>query len=293
MITIKEISKAYKEHQALTNVSISIPKGAIYGLIGHNGAGKTTLIRILTQIIPSDKGTINYNGELLAPKHRYKIGYLPEERGVYRKMKVKDYLLFLSRLHEIPKVEAKSKIDFWLKKFDLFQYSTKEILSLSKGMQQKVQFIASVFFDPELLILDEPFSGFDPANVELLKAEILSLSNKGVTIIFSTHQMEAVEEICSEVCMINQSRIVLSGNLKELKKKHGKGKYRLRFSGDITDLKSFNPEKEDDYIIVDLKGENSQKEILTHLTNFEVFEFQEYKTSLREIFLEKISNNHD
>ncbi len=221
MLSIKNINKTYKDHQALKNIHLEIKKGAIYGLIGHNGAGKTTLIRIITQIIKADSGSISIDGEPLNPNHRHSIGYLPEERGLYKKMALRDYLIFLGNLRAMPISDINKSIDLWLEKFDLVQMQKKEIASLSKGNQQKVQFIATVFFNPKLLILDEPFSGFDPSNAELLKKEILALNRNGVTILFSTHQMEAVEELCQEIAMIDRSEIVLSGNLQEIKKSFG------------------------------------------------------------------------
>lgn len=288
MLSIHQISKKFTHHQALSSVSLEVSKGSIYGLIGHNGAGKTTLIRIITQILKPDRGEVRINGELLHPKHRYLIGYLPEERGLYKKMTVFDYLLFIAHLHEMETSVAKSKIDFWISKFDLQKFAKKEINGLSKGMQQKVQFIATVFFEPELLILDEPFSGFDPSNVELLKNEILELNKKGVTIIFSTHQMEAVEELCKEVTMINQSKVVLSGNLQEIKKEYKTGEIYIKTSTKLSLPTVWECSVYKEGYKVVLKKEQSKSELLANINLEELLVFEELESSLKEIFLAKV-----
>ncbi len=213
----ENIIKKYAAHTALNDVSIDIPPQSIFGLLGPNGAGKTTLIRIITQIIEPDSGQVYIKGEKLNPNHTKLIGYLPEERGLYKKMKIGEHLLYLGQLRGLSKPEAKEKIRKWLKRFDLTTWWDKNIEDLSKGMQQKVQFIATVLHDPELLILDEPFSGFDPVNANILKDEILNLKEQGCTIIFSTHRMESVEELCDEIALINHSKKMLQGHKSDIK----------------------------------------------------------------------------
>jgi len=288
MIEIGNISKRFKDHQALTAVNLKIPKGTIYGLIGHNGAGKTTLIRILTQIIKADSGEILINSEKLEAKHRLSIGYLPEERGLYKKMQIKDYLIFMSKLREIPTKIAEEKILYWLKKFNLEKDKNKEINTLSKGNQQKVQFIATVFFDPQILILDEPFSGFDPANAELLKREILELNQKGTSIIFSTHQMEAVEELCQEVSMIDQSKIVLSGKLSEIKKSFGKNEYLIKTKNGFTFPKNWKINQTNNGVKLELAQNESIESYLREIGIENLLAFEALEPSLKDIFLEKV-----
>ena len=205
-IEIKNIKKTYFHHKALDDVSFSIPKKSIFGLLGPNGAGKTTLIRIMTQIISSDSGTVLLNGIPLSTKDIMKIGYLPEERGLYKKMKVGDQLMFLAGLKGLKPIHAKKKIKYWFERLEIKGWWDKKIEDLSKGMSQKIQFIATVIHEPELLILDEPFSGFDPVNANLIKENILKLRDEGATIIFSTHRMESVEELCDHIGMINKSK---------------------------------------------------------------------------------------
>lgn len=289
MISIKDISKKYKDHQALTSVNIDIPKGAIYGLIGHNGAGKTSLIRIITQIIKADSGTVTLDGEVLNPDHRQLIGYLPEERGLYKKMKILEYLIFLGNLRGLNQQEMLIDINYWIVKFGLKSVENQEINSLSKGNQQKVQFIATVFFNPQILILDEPFSGFDPSNTELLKAEILALNKKGVTIIFSTHQMEAVEELCEEVTMIDKSKVVLSGKISEIKKKFKSKELFFKLSEEIKFSSEWEILKFKDAYKVILKENQSKKQFLSLLNMDSVLAFEELEPSLREVFLKQVS----
>jgi ABC-2 type transport system ATP-binding protein len=286
MIEIQDISKKYKDHQALTAVSFSIPKGSIYGMIGHNGAGKTTLIRILTQIIKADSGQILIDGEKLNANHRLAIGYLPEERGLYKKMGVKEYLTFIARLREIPTKKLNESIDYWLERFDLEQVAKKEINSLSKGNQQKVQFISSVFFEPSILILDEPFSGFDPSNAELLKKEIIEINKKGTTIIFSTHQMEAVEELCQELTMINKSKVVLSGKLNQIKADFGRNDFFVKSHQKI--VSKWNAKSFKDGEKLTLNSNQTIKDFLDTLDLNQLIRFEQLEPSLKEIFLEKV-----
>ena len=203
----KNIHKQYAGHRALDGVSIQVPQGSIYGLLGPNGAGKTTFIRIINQITAPDSGNITFNGESLQQNHITQIGYLPEERGLYKKMKVGEQALYLAQLKGLSKKEAQEKLNYWFQKLEITSWWDKKVEELSKGMAQKVQFITTVLHEPQLLIFDEPFSGFDPVNTELIKKEILALKEQGATIIFSTHRMESVEELCDHIALINQGNV--------------------------------------------------------------------------------------
>ncbi|MFV0346723.1 MAG: ABC transporter ATP-binding protein [Bacteroidales bacterium] len=227
-LEVKNVSKTYINHKALDDVSLSLERGRVLGLLGPNGAGKSTLIRIINKILYADAGDILLDGEAMDFDTTRKIGYLPEERGLYQKMKVIDQLMYLARLKDLTSAEAKQGIDFWFDKFGLNDWRNKKLKELSKGMQQKVQFISTIIHKPELLIFDEPFSGFDPINVELLKSEILRMRNEGATIIFSTHNMASVEEVCDEVVLINNSKKVLDGSIAAVKEQFKEGKYTLR-----------------------------------------------------------------
>ena len=213
----RKISKSYGNYQALNEVTIRVPKGSIYGLLGPNGAGKTSLIRIINQITVPDSGTILLNGENLKPAHISKIGYMPEERGLYKTMKVGEQCIYLAQLKGMKKDEAKQKLQFWFDRLGMQGWWNKKLQELSKGMAQKVQFIVTVLHEPDLLIFDEPFSGFDPVNADLIKDEILRLRDLGSTIIFSTHRMESVEELCDYITLINKSNVVLEGRLNDVK----------------------------------------------------------------------------
>ena len=217
IIEARHIVKSYSKHVALNDVSFSVPEGSIYGLLGPNGAGKTSMIRIINQITAPDNGEVLFNNEKLAPQHTQQIGYLPEERGLYKKMKVGEQALYLARLKGMGKVEAIAKLKEWFIKFDITTWWDKKVEDLSKGMAQKVQFIVTVLHQPKLLILDEPFSGFDPINVELIKNELLRLKKEGTTIILSTHNMASVEELCDNITLINQSKAMLEGNVYQLR----------------------------------------------------------------------------
>ncbi|HAK00018.1 MAG TPA: ABC transporter ATP-binding protein [Bacteroidales bacterium] len=224
------VSKSYTGHRALTNVSVSVPKGSIFGLLGPNGAGKTTLIRIINQIIGPDEGALYYGNELLRPEHVHRIGYLPEERGLYKKMQVGEQALYLAQLKGVPAAKAKKMLKEWFEKFDLLPWWNKKVEELSKGMAQKVQFIVTILHNPDLLIFDEPFSGFDPINVNLLKQEILNLRNNGATIIFSTHNMGSVEELCDHIALINKAEKILDGNVRDIKRNYSTNIYQVELS---------------------------------------------------------------
>lgn len=227
ILKLHNIKKQYDGHIVLNDISMIVPKGSIYGLLGPNGAGKTSLIRMIMQIIGPDSGRIFFNDESLAPRHSSMMGYLPEERGLYKKMTVSEQLIYLAQLKGLSKGDAKQKISYWISKFEMDGWEQKKVEDLSKGMQQKVQFVASVMHDPQLVILDEPFTGFDPVNANILKEEILNLKSKGVTIIFSTHRMESVEELCDEISLIHHAKIILQGNKHNIKQSFKTATYRL------------------------------------------------------------------
>jgi len=229
MLDIQNIVKQYADHKALDDVSLFIPAGKIFGLLGPNGAGKTSLIRIINQITAPDKGQILFNGEILNPNHIGDIGYLPEERGLYKKMKIGDQMLYLAQLKGLTKAQAVHQIRYWFEKLHIESWWDKKVEDLSKGMQQKVQFVATVVHEPKLIILDEPFSGFDPVNAQIIQEEILELNQKGATIIYSTHRMETVEELCDNIALIHRSKKILDGSVKEIKEKYRNQTYTVQY----------------------------------------------------------------
>lgn len=232
ILQVENVTKAYASHVALDNVSLNVPQGCVYGLLGPNGAGKTTLIRIINHITAPDSGRVILDGHPLTQNDVEHIGYLPEERGLYKKMKVGEQAVFFARLKGLSKHDATIRLKQWFDKFDISGWWDKKVEELSKGMAQKVQFIVTVLHRPKLLIFDEPFSGFDPINANLLKEEILQLKNEGATVIFSTHNMSSVEEICDNITLINKSRNILSGNVDELRRRFFGNRYDLTFNGD-------------------------------------------------------------
>lgn len=236
ILRVENVSKAYSSHLALDNVSLSIPEGKVYGLLGPNGAGKTTLIRIINHITAPDSGRVLLDGHQLTEADVTDIGYLPEERGLYKKMKVGEQAIFFARLKGLSRADAVRELRKWFEKFGILDWWDKRVEELSKGMAQKVQFIVTVLHRPRLLIFDEPFSGFDPINAELLKREILALRDEGATVIFSTHNMSSVEEICENITLINKSRNILSGNVEELRRKYFDGRYDITFTGESPEL---------------------------------------------------------
>jgi ABC-2 type transport system ATP-binding protein len=233
ILTAQNIVKRYANHTALDDVSISIPEQSIFGLLGPNGAGKTSLIRIINQITGPDSGQVLFEGKKLQASDIAHIGYLPEERGLYKKMEVGEQALYLAQLKGLTKPEATKRLKYWFEKFEMESWWKKKVEELSKGMQQKVQFIVTILHEPRLLILDEPFSGFDPINANLIKNEILELKEKGTTIIFSTHNMGSVEELCDHIALINKSKKILDGNVKEIKKTHRTNVYEIEFTGNL------------------------------------------------------------
>jgi ABC-2 type transport system ATP-binding protein len=241
MISIRNILKQYAGHRALDDVSLEIEKGEVFGLLGPNGAGKTTLIRIINQITAPDSGQVLLNGEPLKQSHIGKIGYLPEERGLYKKMEIGEQILYLAQLKGLSAAEAKKRAKEWFVKLEIQSWWHKKIEELSKGMQQKAQFIATVLHEPELIILDEPFSGFDPINAEIIKNEILELNRKGATIIFSTHRMESVEELCDSIALLNLSHKILDGKVKDIKNRFRNHTYLLEYEGNAVELTESAP----------------------------------------------------
>lgn len=237
ILTVEHVTKRYAGHTALDDVSLSIPKGSVYGLLGPNGAGKTTLIRIINRITAPDTGRVLLGGREIAPEDVRRIGYLPEERGLYKKMKVGEQAVFFARLKGLSRRDAVARLKKWFVKFGIEGWWDKKIEELSKGMAQKVQFIVTVLHEPELLIFDEPFSGFDPINANLLKEEILTLRDKGATVIFSTHNMSSVEEICDHITLINKSKNILSGRVDEIRRRHGANIFEVAYRGEETDLR--------------------------------------------------------
>ncbi|MEM7548899.1 MAG: ABC transporter ATP-binding protein [Bacteroidota bacterium] len=297
LLDVESVSKNYSNHRALDNVSLKIPKGSIFGLLGPNGAGKTTLIRIITQIIQSDSGTIKISGETLNPSHIRAIGYLPEERGLYKKMKVGEQLLYLAQLKGMPKSEAMERIKVWFKKLEISSWWNKKVEDLSKGMGQKIQFVATVLHDPKLIILDEPFSGFDPVNANIIKDEILELREKGSTIIFSTHRMESVEELCDEIALINNSKVILNGKKTDIKNSFRTGTFFVNYAGDLinqeVDFKILNTSSLDSGLsrsTVQVKNDTNPNDLLKSLINqVEVHHFEEKIPSMNDIFINMVN----
>ena len=298
MISIKALKKKFEHHEALKGIDLDIPKASIFGLLGPNGAGKTTLIRNLTQIYVPDSGTILFDGEQLQPKHIARIGYMPEERGLYKKMKIGEQLVYLAQLKGIEKVEAKAKVLKWLQHFDIEDWTNKKVEDLSKGMQQKVQFISTILHEPDLLILDEPFSGLDPINANLIKDEIIALKNKGTTIIFSTHRMESVEEMCEEIALINNGNIILQGNVKEIRRQYKKNLYEVTLADNmvwpsaVNDIFPASALGDNQYQVY-LKPEHKPSDLLSALLSggVEVVGLQEVLPTVNEIFIQKVQNN--
>ncbi len=238
ILTASNIEKRFTNHLALDDVSISVPEGSIYGLLGPNGAGKTTLIRIINQITAPDKGQIEFGGRPVNSDDIYNIGYLPEERGLYKKMKVGEQALYLARLKGLSRVEALKRLKYWFEKLEIQGWWDKKIEELSKGMAQKIQFVVTIIHEPKLLIFDEPFSGFDPINANIIKNEIHELRKKGATIIFSTHDMGSVEEMCDHITLINRSKNILSGQIDKVRLDYGSNVFELAFKGDIKKVTS-------------------------------------------------------
>jgi ABC-2 type transport system ATP-binding protein len=299
ILEARHVYKRYAKHEALRDVSISIPRQSIFGLLGPNGAGKTTLIRIINQIINADEGEILIKGERLKPRHIADIGYLPEERGLYPKMKVGEHLLYLAQLKGLQKHDAIHRINNWFDRLEISGWSEKKIEDLSKGMQQKIQFIATVVHEPDLIILDEPFSGFDPINANLIKDEILKLRENGKTIIFSTHRMESVEEMCSHVALINKSEKILDGTKTEIKNRYRSNVFNIVHSGRLNGLsisyellEERQMENNDVSSTIRIGEGYTPNHLLGELIqHVEVHAFQEKIPSINEIFIKEVQAN--
>ncbi|PCH71529.1 MAG: ABC transporter ATP-binding protein [Bacteroidales bacterium] len=298
----KDIVKQYAGHKALNKVSISVPKGSIFGLLGPNGAGKTTLIRIINQITGPDSGEVLFDGKPLIPSDITRIGYLPEERGLYKKMKIGEQAIYLAQLKGMSQKEATKKLKIWFDKFDILQWWDKKVEELSKGMQQKIQFIVTILHEPELLIFDEPFSGFDPINTNLLKKEILELRDKGATIIFSTHNMASVEEICDHIALINKSEKILDGPVDQIKKKYRTNTYQVTYTGEFDKLKQVlksdfeivetNKGSEINSLTVRLNNGATSNELLEQLLPYlNIISFSEIIPSMNDIFIRVVNEN--
>ena len=289
----KNISKQFGSVFALDNVSISVPEQCIFGLLGPNGAGKTTLIRIINQITGPDSGELFLNGNKLKPEDVMSIGYLPEERGLYKKMKVGEQAIYFAQLKGLSKTEAMRRLKYWFRKLDMVDWWGKKVEELSKGMQQKVQFVTTVLHEPKLIIFDEPFTGFDPVNTNVIKNEILYLRERGATIIFSTHNMESVEELCDNITLINKAKTILEGNVYDIRKKWAANEYDIVFAGDVAlegngqyKILSRQTENEKSTIRLKTSGEADTNEILqTALKSGNVISFNPSLPSMNEIFI--------
>ena len=302
ILQARNISKQFANHKALDDVSLTVPEQSIFGLLGPNGAGKTTFIRIINQITGPDQGSILLNGEVLNQKHISSIGYLPEERGLYKKMKVGEQALYLAQLKGMSKSDATSKLKMWFEKFEIDGWWNRKVEELSKGMQQKIQFIVTVLHEPRLLIFDEPFSGFDPINVNLLKDEIIKLKNDGATIIFSTHNMESVEELCDHIALINQSKKILEGKVSEIREAHKSNRFEVHCKTDGHSLKSL---LEPNYKIISeerdsmrtlahigLPSNCTANELLLMLVKkVQVESFKELLPSMNDIFIQNVNQD--
>ena len=292
LLIVKNVDKRYGDYTALSEVNISVPKGSIYGLLGPNGAGKTTLMRIINQITAPDSGEVIFDGVKLQKDHISYIGYMPEERGLYKKMKVGEQALYLAQLKGMPYKEAIAKLKFWFKKLDILSWWNKKVEELSKGMAQKIQFVVTVIHDPKLLIFDEPFSGFDPINASIIRKEILELRDSGKTIIFSTHRMESVEEICDHIGLINKSKTIFEGPIEEIKKQFTNNTFDLEVKE--KDLKHNNLFESVDYNKhhqIKLKENVDLKEVLHFINkNHEVISFKKNIPSMEEIFIKVVED---
>ncbi|MGF7139741.1 ABC transporter ATP-binding protein [Roseimarinus sediminis] len=299
----ENVSKRYSGHQALTDVSISIEQGQVFGLLGPNGAGKTTLIRIINQITAPDEGRIFLEGRPLKSTDIYNIGYLPEERGLYKKMKVGEQALYLAQLKGLSRRDALKKLKFWFEKFEIQGWWDKKLMELSKGMQQKIQFVCTVLHEPKLLIFDEPFSGFDPINANLIKQEILYLREQGATIIFSTHNMSSVEEICDHIALINKSKKILDGNIHDVKARFKTNTYDVVYKGNFNeitsrlgaafDVLSHDEGKHFNQLTVKHQNGAQNNEMLKMIMSVsEIVSFSERIPSMNEVFINVVESNN-
>ena len=305
MLEINNLCKSFQRKIALDNISLSVGKGEIYGLLGPNGAGKTTLIRIINQIIEADSGTIRFNGQLMKQAQLGQIGYLPEERGLYKNMQVEEQLIFLAQLRGLTKKEAQRNVSHWLSKFGIQDWRSKRVESLSKGMAQKVQFIAALVHDPQLLVLDEPLSGFDPVNVELILSEMKELKESGKTIILSTHNMQSVDEICDRASLINEAKKLAEDTVWNLREQHNQGEYTVRFKGNMigfvnalwTDFELLGHEEigENRFLAkLKMRGTSQMNDLINALVGKVEIELIEKKLpSMQEVFIDIIRGKEE
>ncbi len=304
ILRLENVVKTYDKHVAVNDVSFEVPKGSIFGLLGPNGAGKTSLIRVITTITGADSGLVYLDEEKLNSEHPNQIGYMPEERGLYKKMKVGEQLMYLAQLKGLPAKKAKEQIHFWFNRLGIDDWWNKKVEELSKGMQQKVQFIATVVHGPKLLILDEPFSGLDPINTNLIKDEIRRLNEEGTSIIFSTHRMEQVEEICEYITLINQGKIVLDGKMATIKQDFKENLFKIEYGGTIpTDLQSLDAadkhwdivSQEDHALTVKVSNSQASNTVLNYLikNGLHIISFNEILPSLNEIFIKQVGETNE
>lgn len=299
MLSIRNIVKQYAGHRALSDVSLEVKSGQIFGLLGPNGAGKTSLIRIINQITAPDSGEVYFNGEKLNQSHIERIGYLPEERGLYKKMEIGEQMIYLARLKGLTRDEAIRRLKIWFEKLGMETWWKMKIEELSKGMQQKAQFVATVLHEPDLIILDEPFSGFDPVNAETIKDEILELNKKGATILFSTHRMESVEELCDSIALIHKSNKILDGTVKSIRNSYRNATYLIEYNGGQLNFDGSQPfdvieEKtggdNEHTIKIKLNGANNSNDVLQYLIpKTRINMLQEVVPSMNEIFIEQVN----
>ncbi len=297
VIHVENIKKTFGKNKAVNDVSFDVEKGRIFGLLGPNGAGKTTTIRMINNILMADEGTITINGEHVSPATQKMIGYMPEERGLYKKMKVGEQLLYLTQLKGMKPKAAKEAIHYWLERFEATDWYKKEVGELSKGMSQKIQFIATIAHDPDIYIFDEPFSGLDPINSETLKEIIIELKGNGKTILFSTHRMEQVEQMCDDICLFNNGKAVLQGKLREVKASFGENTINLEFEGDgsfldkLSDVRINNRSTNFAEIRV-LNGQSMQDILRLAMEHAEIHKFERVEPSLHEIFISTVGEDN-
>ena len=302
ILETNEVCKQYSGHTALDRVSLNVPQGTVFGLLGPNGAGKTTLIRIINQITAPDSGTVLFDGHAIGPNDIYQIGYMPEERGLYKKMKVGEQAVYLAQLKGLSKSDATQRLKVWFDKFEIGNWWNRKVEELSKGMQQKVQFITTVLHEPKLLIFDEPFSGFDPINANLLKEEILNLKDKGATVIFSTHNMASVEEICDHIALINKSRKILDGTVGEIRQQFKLNIFELGYTGDyktVTDaVEQFATIKDNakgtvNHITGELKSGCNYNQLLQSViaAGAQITQFNDVLPNMNDIFIKAVNQN--
>lgn len=300
MLSIREVVKQYAEHKALDQVSMEIKEGSIFGLLGPNGAGKTSLIRIINQITGPDSGEILFKGQKLNPTHISQIGYMPEERGLYKKMEIGEHVIYLARLKGMSSADATKQIEYWFEKLEIQSWWKKKVEELSKGMQQKVQFVATVVHNPPLIILDEPFSGLDPINAHIIENEMMELNKQGTTFIFSTHRLEAIETFCDSIALINKSKKILDGNVRDIQNSYRNGTYKIDFTGELPVMKAaftdaFEIIENTDgrfsrHLVVKAKNSSTSNDLLQSLLpHIQILGMKEVIPSVSDIFISKVN----